>query len=143
MKEIIWRTDDIERMLRQAGKRVTTPKRAVAAVLTQSDAHLSADEILHRVNVHSPEVSASTVYRILEELEELGVVVHSHLGRTSVYHLAGRLHGHVTCDRCGVTLEVASVLFDQLAYELDKAWGFSLDRHHVALVGTCRQCKTS
>ena len=128
--------------LRASGKRVTAAKRLVAEVFVTTDEHLTAEEITRRVQSREPDVSLSTVYRILEEFEELGIVVHSHFAQqAAVHHLAGIVHGHLTCEVCSTTTEIPAVHFDALAADLRATYGFSLDRHHVSLTGTCAECR--
>ena len=136
------RLEEIVAALRAAGKRVTTAKRAVAQALVDARRDLTADEVTQRVQARAPEVSPSTIYRVLEELEALGLVVHAHLGRAAaVYHLAGPVHGHLVCERCGSAVEVPASAFDSLVAALQRTYGFALDRHHVALTGLCRGCR--
>ncbi|NNN07839.1 MAG: transcriptional repressor [Acidimicrobiaceae bacterium] len=136
------RREEVLKTLREHAKRITAPKRAVVEVLVGAHDHLTADEVTRHVQQVRPDVSPSTVYRILEELEGLALVVHSHTGHAAaVYHLAGRSHGHVTCEVCHVTYEVPSDIFNRVARELDSTLGFELDRHHVALSGICAQCR--
>ena len=130
--------------IRGAAKRVTVAKRTVAEVLVNASGHLSVDAITSAVQRRQPDVSPSTIYRILEEFEELKIVVHAHLGRpAAVYHLAGAVHGHLTCETCKQTFEIPAVHFDALSKDLQKTFGFQLDRHHVALSGTCAACQES
>jgi len=138
-------TPDVETILssiRGAAKRVTVAKRTVAEVLVGAKGHLTVDEITSAVQRRRPEVSPSTIYRILEEFEELDLVVHAHLGQpAAVYHLAGIVHGHLTCEECQVTVEIPSSHFDALSRDLLSRYGFQLDRHHVALSGRCEHCR--
>ena len=136
--------DEILFSIRQASKRVTIAKRTVAEVLAGANAHLPADAITYEVQKRQPDVSPSTIYRILEEFEDLGIIVHAHLGQAAaVYHLAGTVHGHLTCEVCKNTFEIPSSHFDALSYDLSSNFGFELDRHHVALSGICSHCKMS
>jgi Fur family ferric uptake transcriptional regulator len=136
--------EEILSRVRGSAKRVTVAKRRVAEVLIGAGDDLTADEITHGVQARSPDVSPSTVYRILEEFEALGIIVHAHLGRAAaVYHLAGTVHGHLVCERCGATIEIPSRDFDTLSRSLTASYGFLLDRHHVALSGTCVACRGS
>jgi len=136
--------DEILTTIRDASRRVTVPKRAVAEALAGANGHLTADAITVEVQRHHPEISPSTVYRILEEFEELKIVVHAHLGRpAAVYHLAGTVHGHLTCHVCNTTFEIPAAHFNTLSRDLKKSFGFQLDRHHVALSGTCTNCLAS
>lgn len=135
--------DEILSVVRGAAKRVTIPKRTVAQVLLESRAHLTADEITQAVQARRPDVSTSTVYRILDEFESLKIVVHSHMAQhAAVYHLAGSAHAHLICSQCGATYEIAAVHFDALSKDLQRTFGFLLDRHHVAVTGACRSCQT-
>jgi Fur family ferric uptake transcriptional regulator len=137
--------DDVEEILsiiRGAAKRVTAAKRTVAEVLVAARGHLTVDEVTLAVQSRRPEVSPSTVYRILEEFEDLQIVVHSHLGQSAaVYHLSGAVHGHLTCVRCNLTVQIPAAHFDALSKGLQKTYGFLLDRHHVAISGTCAHCQ--
>jgi len=136
------RADEVVAVMREHAKRITAAKRAVVDVLVQAGDHVTADDVTQRVQALRPEVSTSTVYRILEELEELGLAVHSHSGHAAAsYHLVGSAHGHVACEKCHATFEVAPGAFDRLARELLATHGFVLDRHHVALSGVCAQCR--
>ncbi len=133
--------DELLTRVRAGGRRVTVAKRTVARVLLETTGHARADDIISHVHDLAPDVSASTVYRILDEFEELGLVVHAHLGTgAAVYHLAGPVHGHLVCTLCQTTTELPSVVFDALAYTLRTDYGFTLDRHHVALSGVCATC---
>jgi Fur family ferric uptake transcriptional regulator len=134
--------EEILSTVRGSDRRVTLAKRTVVEVLVRAHGHQTTEEITSSVQKLRPEVSSSTVYRILEEFEELGIVVHSHLGQAAaVYHLAGAVHGHLTCEICKTTVEISAAHFDALSKELQKTYGFQLDRHHVALSGTCARCR--
>jgi Fur family ferric uptake transcriptional regulator len=137
--------DDVEEILsiiRGAAKRVTVAKRTVAEVLVAARGHLTVDEVTVAVQDRRPEVSPSTVYRILEEFEDLQIVVHSHLGQSAaVYHLSGAVQGHLTCVQCNLTVQIPAAHFDALSKDLQKTYGFLLDRHHVAISGTCAYCQ--
>ena len=136
------RLEDIISAVRADGRRVTVAKRAVARVLVEQPDHLSAEEITRAAQRYASDVSPSTVYRILEDFERLDLVVHAHVGHAAtVYHLAGAIHGHLVCTNCGVTIEIPSRHFDALSGDLLKAYGFRLDRHHVAIAGLCARCR--
>ncbi len=142
MPDVSPAADEIIADIRAAGRRVTVAKRRLIEVLVAAREHLSADELTALVQRDEPDVSPSTVYRLLDEFEELGLVEHSHLGHAAaVYHLTGRAHGHLVCLGCGVTLEIPAGHFDALSRTLLEEYGFELDRHHVAISGTCASCR--
>jgi Fur family ferric uptake transcriptional regulator len=134
-------SDDVLALVRQNGHRITTAKRAVIGVLEANGEHLTAEEITSLVQQQHADVNASTVYRILEELETLGAVLHSHVGtHAAVFHLAGPLHAHLVCSRCEAVKEIPASRLDALSHGVAEEFGFVLDRHHLALSGMCEAC---
>src|SRR5450631_2039544 len=108
--------DELVAQLRDGGSRVTTARRLVLTALVKGAHHPTAEELLVVVRELAPDVHASTVYRNLEELERLGVVVHTHLGHgPATYHLATEAHGHLVCEVCGATMEAPQDLFEAMA----------------------------
>jgi Fur family transcriptional regulator, ferric uptake regulator len=127
--------------LRGGGTRVTTARRLLLTTLLNAEGHLTADALLTAVRAMAPDVHASTVYRNLEELERLGVVVHTHLGHgAATYHLATEAHGHMVCENCGATVEAARDVFDGLAEAAQTRYGFTLRPYHFAVLGLCADC---
>ena len=123
---------------------MTASRQALIDELLQEPRHVTADQLIDRVQAVSPTVDRSTIYRNLAFLEDVGVVYHVHLAHgPSVYHLVdGSRHAHVVCGACGAVTEVSPQVFDALAAELDASHGFRLDHQHFALTGTCRRCAT-
>ncbi len=93
------------------------------------------------MQAQSPDIHLSTVYRNLDELERLGVVVHTHLGHgPAIYHLASADHGHLVCERCGLALEAPEELFRTLSSLAEERFGFRIDPRHFAVLGRCQAC---
>jgi Fe2+ or Zn2+ uptake regulation protein len=133
--------DDVVAMLRARGGRATPPRRTLLEVLFESDRHLSAEELAAEVHERSPDVHLSTVYRNLEELQNLGVVAHTHLGHGPVtYQLAAHAHAHLVCDLCGKRVEAGDELFRDLIRKARRELGFTIDPHHVGISGRCSDC---
>jgi Fe2+ or Zn2+ uptake regulation protein len=138
--------DDVEQIiarLRQRGGRATGTRRATVSVLLRAGAnHMSAEDITAQVQAEHPDVAASTIYRTLTALEELGVVEHVHLGHgPSTYHLVSDPHQHLVCEDCGAVIEVPDEAFDELAGVVQDRYGFHLHLRHFALLGRCQACQ--
>ena len=102
--------------MRQHGGRATSSRRILLRILFASNGHRTAEELAGEVQVEAPDIHLSTIYRNLEELERLGVVVHSHFGHgPATYHLASSVHGHFVCEECGKLIEVPDTMFSGLA----------------------------
>jgi Fur family transcriptional regulator, ferric uptake regulator len=127
--------------LRAGGTRVTGARRLLLECLYDGRGHRTAEELAAQVQQRAPDVHLSTVYRNLDELERLGVVVHSHLGHgPATYHLEEQSHGHLVCEACGSTVEAPDDVFAGLDRTLRRRFGFRVDPHHFALLGTCGAC---
>jgi Fe2+ or Zn2+ uptake regulation protein len=128
--------------MRARGGRVTTARRQLLEALFESSSHRTAEDLAAEVQGRTPDVHLSTIYRNLDELERLGVVVHAHLGHgPATYHLAELSHSHLVCERCGATIEAPDELFQGLAAGAEADYGFRIDPRHFAVLGRCRGCR--
>jgi Fur family ferric uptake transcriptional regulator len=131
--------------LRRRGGRVTTTRRLLLRALFERSGHRTAPELAEdlarEVQAYGLDVHMSTIYRFLDELEELGVVSHSHLGHgPAVYDISPVGHFHLVCEVCGAVTESPDALLAALARSLKARYGFSIDPHHFAIAGRCRGC---
>ncbi len=127
--------------LRARGLRVTTARRVLLEALYDASGHKTAEELAAAVQERAPDVHMSTIYRNLDELERLGLVVHAHLGHgPATYHLAASAHGHFVCETCGAMWEAPDELFEDLAGEALARYAFTIDPHHFAVIGLCSGC---
>lgn len=136
------RRDRILADLRQRGGRLTRARQALVDALLDADSHVTAEDLAESVQARHPEVHRSTIYRTLDALERAGIVDHVHLGHgRAVYHLSDDPHQHLVCEACGDVVEVPDRLFDDLAKNLRKRYGFTIRPNHFAVLGRCRACR--
>jgi Fur family ferric uptake transcriptional regulator len=136
--------DDVLDRLRANGGRVTTSRRLLLSCLFEDPGHFTAEQLAARVQVLAPDVHLSTVYRNLDELERIGVVVHTHLGHgPATYHRSSETHGHFVCKTCGATIEAPEDLFRTLARGARDRFGFAIDPRHFAVLGSCAVCTST
>ena len=129
-------------LVRRQGGRVTSSRRLLLRALFGANGHRTAEELALEVHAQAPDIALSTVYRNLDELERLGVIVHAHLGHgPATYHLAASAHGHFVCEECGTMVEAPDALFGGLAKAAKAQFGFAIDPHHFAILGRCADCQ--
>lgn len=134
--------DDVLALVRAQGGRVTSPRRFLLDALFASPHHRSAEDLATEVQERAPDVHLSTIYRNLEELERLGVVVHSHLGHgPATYHLAGSAHAHLVCEQCGAAIQAPPGMLDGLVEAVRRELGFEVNPFHFAIPGRCAACR--
>jgi len=136
--------EDVLALVRANGGRSTHARRLLVSALFARDDHMTAEELAAVVHAEAPDVHLSTIYRNLEDLEELGVIAHAHRAHgPATYHLAGRGHGHLVCQSCGDTIDVPDTLFRSLVSLAAETYGFAVDPHHTAISGRCEACRGS
>jgi len=128
-------------IVRKQGGRITSSRRLLLRALFDSKTHHTAEGLAAEVQEQAPDIHLSTIYRNLDELERLGVIVHAHLGHgPATYHLAAAAHGHFVCEECGQMIEAPNALFHGLAKVAKAQYGFTIDPHHFAMLGRCGNC---
>ncbi len=128
-------------IVRKQGGRITSSRRLLLRALFEGNGHRTAEDLAAVVQEQAPDVHLSTIYRNLDELEKLGVIVHADLGHgPATYHLAATAHGHLVCEECGKMIEAPDLLFKSLAKEAKAQFGFTIDPHHFAMLGRCADC---
>jgi Fur family transcriptional regulator, ferric uptake regulator len=129
-------------LLREQGGRVTSSRVLLLRALFDSRGHRTAEELGAEVQAVAPEVHISTIYRNLDDLERLGVVVHAHLGHgPATYHLAAGAHGHFVCEECGAMIEAPDEIFSGLSRAARSRFDFDINPHHFAVLGRCKDCR--
>ena len=139
MSEPDWR-----QRLRERGYRLT-PQRELILGAVETLGHATPDEVLAEVRTHSTAVNASTVYRTLEVLEELGLVRHAHLSdRAPTYHSVGdHEHFHLVCRNCHQVISVDPHVLTPVIDRLATDHGFTVDIGHLTVFGHCVDCQTA
>jgi len=136
-------TGDMEILdrLRERGLRMTPQRRAIVAEIMRSKGHISPTDMTRRVQAQMPGVNASTVYRTLTLLEDIGVLSHAHLESGAEYHRSEEAeHVHLTCASCGRDDELTRAEADSLAALIRTQRGFEPDLTHFAISGRCARC---
>ncbi|HEY3529222.1 MAG TPA: transcriptional repressor [Nocardioides sp.] len=124
--------------LREQGYRLT-PQRELILEAVERLGHATPDEVLAEVRTHSTAVNASTVYRTLEMLEELGLVRHAHLSdRAPTYHsMDEHEHFHLVCRNCHKVISVDPDVLTPVSERLSAEHGFTIDVGHLTVFGIC------
>jgi Fur family transcriptional regulator, ferric uptake regulator len=132
--------DQLRQTLHRRGMRMTPQRQLVLDALLELE-HATPERVCQRVQLRTPTVNITTVYRTLELLESLGIVRHTHLGHGApTYSVHEHRHVHLVCHNCGDVIEVPCDVMDELRGTLRARHGFALDASHLALSGTCRDC---
>ena len=130
-------------ILRRGGHRLTPQRHLVLRALEQAGHHLSAEEIGQQVQAVYPSMSLSTVYRTLELLVRLGLVLEARLGGDRrVYELATAAgeHTHLICRACGAVGHPDDLDLQALREHLFAETGYTDLALNLVATGICPLC---
>jgi Fur family ferric uptake transcriptional regulator len=118
------------------GLKNTQPrKRVMAAFRRSSTRHLSAEDVYRIVAREGETLSLSTVYKVLSQFEQAGVLRRSDLGQArTVFELndcSDTHHGHLVCTHTGEVLEFQVPELEKHLRELAAAQGLVLTHWSV------------
>ena len=119
-------------------------RRAVVELLGRQDCCLTAQQIFDRLRAEGRRVGIATVYRVLEQLSERGLVQRVDVGagtaRYEAAHATGEHHHHLVCDGCGKVEAFADDELEAVIHKVERRTGYSVAGHDVVLRGACREC---
>jgi Fur family ferric uptake transcriptional regulator len=131
--------------LAEAGYRRGGARSAIVELLSEQPCALSAVEIEDALRGGSRRVGRASVYRVLEQLEQLRLVTRVDVGQQTARYEAlhrGRHHDHLVCDECG---DVVPFHDDDLERALQRASArlpFAVGEHELVLHGHCVSCRS-
>lgn len=128
--------------LKEKGYRLTPQRQLILETIHQTDGHITAEDIYHRVRVGHPGANKSTVYRTLGLLKKLNLVAETDLGGSSVYyhHIDQARHHHLVCQGCGKVVDLDESMLFSLRSMLLRECKFVADLKHLAIFGHCIDC---
>jgi Fur family ferric uptake transcriptional regulator len=129
-------------LLRSRGLRMTPQRRAIVFEVMRTQGHIAPADVARKVQGEMPGVNASTVYRTLALLEEIGVLSHAHLESGAEYHRTEEAgHVHLTCSSCGAEDDLSIDEAQALQKVVERHRGFEPDLTHFAISGLCAACQ--
>jgi Fur family transcriptional regulator, ferric uptake regulator len=129
-----------------AGYRRGGARHAVVDLLARERCALSAPEIEDQLRSGTRRVARASVYRVLDELEQLGLVTRIEVSRgmaryEAVHHDAGRHHDHFVCDECGGITPFRDEELERTLKRVAGRVAFTVEDHEVVLHGQCGACR--
>lgn len=129
--------------LKKVGLKNTGPRRKILEIMeTAKEHHLSAEDIYRAFIDQGEDIGLATVYRVLTQFEEAGLVVKHHFeGGQSVFELdTGEHHDHLVCVKCGRVTEFVDKSIEKRQAEIAEDAGFTITDHNLTIYGMCGDC---
>jgi Fur family ferric uptake transcriptional regulator len=147
--DLLW----LQNQLKNQGYRLTDSRKAILDILTNTDEHLSAEDIYMKVHADYPGIGLTTVYRTLELLVKLGMIFKFDFGDSRArYELAYsprgmRHHHHLVCTNCGRIIDYTDFIKEEIDLlqkteaGLSKKYNFKITNHLIQFSGVCSECR--
>ncbi len=141
--------EDLRGKLYERGYKMTPQRKEILQIFVDhSDYHhMSAEDVYGILRDNQSEIGLATVYRALDLLSKLGILVQIDFGDgcaryelnttdPKIHH-----HHHLICLKCKKVIEFEEDLLDDLEADIAKKSGFEILNHEVKFFGYCSDCR--
>jgi Fur family ferric uptake transcriptional regulator len=128
--------------LKNTGLKATLPRLKILEVFQRGkNRHMTAEDIYRLLLEERSDVGLATVYRVLTQFEQAGILIRSHFeSGKAVYELdEGQHHDHLVCLDCGKVEEFYDPEIENRQHAVAKAKGFTIADHALSLYATCNR----
>jgi Fur family transcriptional regulator, ferric uptake regulator len=119
-------------------------RRALLDLLDSQACALSALEIEDALRGGKRAVGRASIYRILDELERLGLVQKVQVGQAMARYEPIRTgdghHHHLVCDSCGTVIPFTDSELEHAIQNLSERVPMRVAEHEIVLHGACDDC---
>jgi Fur family transcriptional regulator, ferric uptake regulator len=130
--------------LAQAGLRKSHGRELVFSQVMGVHGHFTAEELAKLCTEKKLNVSRATVYRVLRDLLEAGIIRETAFGDTHHHfkHVYDeKPHHHAQCVRCHGFIEFPDRKEDEVYHPYLEKQGFKILGHEMHFYGICRECQ--
>ena len=138
--------EELTRHFRERGLKMTPQRQAVFRALHDDHTHPTAEAVYAAVSREMPTISLRTVYQTLNDLAEMGEILHLELGTGSARFDANveEPHHHLVCDGCGMVRDVAvrdvDAAVSSIRFQDGLPPGFRVSATEIVVRGRCEDC---
>jgi len=127
---------DLEARCVKAGLKMTDQRRTILKVLDRAEDHPSVEEVYDRSKSKDSSISMATVYRTLNLLDELELVVrHEFKENFARYELNMEHHHHLIDVETGDVVEFQNQEIENMKAQIAKSLGYDLVECRLELYG--------
>ena len=126
--------------LKTIGLKATLPRLRILELFEKSAVrHLSAEEVYRILQKEGTETGLATVYRVLTQFEQAGLLVRHHFeSGKAVFELnQGGHHDHLVCLQCGIVEEFYDAEIEQRQIAVAAERGFTIHDHSLHIYADC------
>jgi Fur family transcriptional regulator, ferric uptake regulator len=130
--------------LQAAGYRRGGARTAVVEALSRHDCAVTALELDDELRRRKPPPGRASIYRALEQLEQLGLLRRLEVARgVAGYERIepdGEHHHHAICRECGRMIRFEDASLERVIDRVSDRMSFDAAEHEVTIRGRCERC---
>lgn len=127
---------NLEERCAEAGLKMTGQRKVILQVLDSSEDHPSVEDVYERAKGIDSSISIATVYRTLNLLDELDLVIrHEFQEGYSRYEVNWDHHHHLVDLETGKVIEFQNEELERLKVKIARELGYDLVDHRLELYG--------
>lgn len=129
--------EDFPKFCHEHGLKCTAQRLSIFSMLRGDRAHPSVDQVWKKIKKQIPTITRDSVYRILNEFAELGLIARLDALSAARYDTWNGPHAHFVCERCGTIIDYP------LPRDIELPEAMPKERHHLELrvTGLCDKCR--
>lgn len=133
------------RHLTKTGRRASNGREVIFNEVMRSHGHFTAEELAKECTQKKLKVSRPTVFRVLHDLLEAGVIRETAFGdkhRHFEHVYDEKPHHHAKCIRCHKFIEFPDRKEDEVYHPYLEKQGFKILGHEMHFYGICKECQS-
>jgi Fur family peroxide stress response transcriptional regulator len=137
------RLQRLETLCRQRGLAMTVQRRRILELVLDRKDHPTADQIYESAKKHLPDVSRTTVYRVLNTLVDVGVITKAcSWGAATRFDPVTHRHHHLVCVHCEKLIDIEDGSFRHRVELPDVGdLPFKIQSFCIQFFGVCAACR--
>ena len=137
------RLEQMIRVLKDKGCRLTPQRLTILRILSKSEGHPSAEQIFEQIRADYPTTSLATIYKTLSLLKHVGEVFEVNFASLGSHYDGNKPypHPHLMCTKCGQILDPEFGPVAGISQEIARQTGYKITHQQLNFFGLCPQCQ--
>ena len=132
-------------ILKQNALKITPKRKAVIDLFLKNNRRMGPREVYQNLRKDIAPLGLPTVYRILEEFKNIGVLIQIPSDDRQLYYMLCKMphehHHHFVCRGCRRVEEVEYCNFGEVSKFIEKNLNGKVEQHFLHIEGLCSKCR--
>lgn len=137
------RLEQMTKVLREKGCRLTPQRLALLKIIARGEGHPSVDQIYELIKTNFPTTSLATIYNTLGLLKDMREVLELNFANLGNRYDGNNPypHPHIICVECGQILDSEFMAMAAVSLEMAQKTGYQINHYQLNFFGLCPKCQ--